>query len=153
MKRRVDRSHRWPSHRCSIDSQSTVRHTSQYYLTSCGNENDKSNLRLTDRSVLICCQTTRLPGMDRTATLSAYIRALFVKEMGERTDNLEMPRTISLDILEECHYAIKLVVRAIKNQSRSIDYLSIICSNLLHFARTNQLVSCQLRPRPEKKWF
>ena len=58
-----------------------------------------------------------MSGMDQTVNLSAYLRARFVMEMGGKNGELQMPTTFSLDFLEECHFAVRLVVRAIRSQS------------------------------------
>lgn len=56
-------------------------------------------------------------GIDRTANLATYVQAVFRKEMGGMDDKLTMPTTFSLDLLEECHYAVRVIARAIRNQS------------------------------------
>lgn len=91
--------------------------------------------------------------MDRTAHLSAYMRSLFVKEMGGNTCELKMPKTLSLDLLEECHYAVRLVIRAIGNQSESLDVLiTIFCGRRPGPDRTNPMVGHRLCPPSEEAW-
>ena len=62
--------------------------------------------------------------MDKTATLSAYLRALFVAESAGKSDELKMPKAFDLDLLEDCHFAVDLITRAIKNQSE-VSFLKI----------------------------
>ena len=57
--------------------------------------------------------------MNKTAHLATYVRSLFVSQMGRKSEELKMPMTFSLDILEECHFAVRLIIRALKNQSKS----------------------------------
>lgn len=58
-----------------------------------------------------------MSGIYQTCSLSSYLRALFVSEMGGKGNLLKLPTTLSLEFLEECHFAVRLVTRAIKNLS------------------------------------
>ena len=60
-----------------------------------------------------------------TEELATYMKRLFIAENKGRGDLLELA-TLPLDLLEECHYAIKMIMQAIRNKS---EWLSTICAN------------------------
>ena len=52
-----------------------------------------------------------------TQQIASYMKSRFIAELRGATDKLQMPR-FPLDLLEECNFAIKLLVKASKNQSK-----------------------------------
>ena len=60
-----------------------------------------------------------MPGIDATARISAYLQSLFVAESAGKSDELKMPNGFDIDLLEDCHFAVKMITKAIKRQSES----------------------------------
>jgi hypothetical protein len=56
-------------------------------------------------------------GVKKTEEISTYLKHLFIAELRGKGE-INMPNwPQALDLLEECHYAVKLLVEATKNQS------------------------------------
>jgi hypothetical protein len=56
-------------------------------------------------------------GVEKTVEIAAYLRTLFAAELRGNVDSIQMPVHWDLEILEECHYMVKLVVQAMENES------------------------------------
>lgn len=58
--------------------------------------------------------------MDKPTTeqIASYMRSRFIVELKGAVEEIQMPR-FPLDLLEECNFAVKLLVRASQNQSKS----------------------------------
>ena len=52
-----------------------------------------------------------------TEQIAFYMGARFIAELRGSVEEIQMPR-FPLDLLEECNFAIKLLVKASRNQSK-----------------------------------
>jgi hypothetical protein len=57
-----------------------------------------------------------------TQQIASYMKSRFISELRGATEELQIPR-FPLDLLEECNFATKLLVRASKNQSKCKIYI------------------------------
>lgn len=64
------------------------------------------------------CQSDTMStlGIEKTEAVATYLKALFIAELNSSHDDLGMPKW-SLDLLEDCHWAVKVMARAWRNQS------------------------------------
>lgn len=62
--------------------------------------------------------------MDKPTTqqIASYMKSRFIAELRGATEQLQMPR-FPLDLLEECNFATKLLVKASRNQSKWKTYI------------------------------
>jgi len=52
-----------------------------------------------------------------TQEIADYMKATFIAELTGSAEKLQMPR-FPLDLLEECNFATKLVLKAVRNKSK-----------------------------------
>ena len=57
----------------------------------------------------------KVPTAEEIAT---YLKLLFANELKGNIENISMPSNFPLDLLEECHYTVRLLVEAVKHPSR-----------------------------------
>jgi len=62
--------------------------------------------------------------IQKTKEIASFLRNLFNAEL-HGTDIVELPNW-SVDLLEDCRYAVKIIVKAIKNRSKSADQIELI---------------------------
>lgn len=61
---------------------------------------------------------TSLYGLSKTEEVAAYVKRLFVSELQRKGEEVQMPNW-DLDFLQEIHYAVKMLLIAVRNQSKN----------------------------------
>jgi hypothetical protein len=61
---------------------------------------------------------TSLYGLSKTEEVAAYVKRLFVSELQRKGGEVQMPNW-DLDFLQEIHYAVKMLLIAVRNQSKN----------------------------------
>jgi hypothetical protein len=77
-----------------------------------------------------------------THEIALYMQSRFSAELTGSVDKLQMPR-FPLDLLEECNFAARLLVRAARNQSKW-PFLPNFCKDSPNVNRSNELVNSRL---------
>ena len=62
-----------------------------------------------------------------TQQIASYMKSRFIAELTGSVEKLQMPR-FPLDLLEECNFASKLLLRAVRNKSKS-PFMSSVCKD------------------------
>ena len=60
--------------------------------------------------------TVTMLAIQKTEEIAVYLRELFVAELQSRSD-VPLPNW-SLDLLQDCQYAAKVIAKAVKNESK-----------------------------------
>jgi hypothetical protein len=55
--------------------------------------------------------------MHTAEEIATYLKLLFTSQLKGNNEKISMP-DFSIDLLEECHYAVRLLVEAVKNPSK-----------------------------------
>jgi len=62
--------------------------------------------------------------LPKTQEIATYMTSRFLAELNGSVENFQMPR-FPLDLLEDCNFATKLLVRAVGNKSKSSSMPSV----------------------------
>jgi hypothetical protein len=62
-----------------------------------------------------------------TQQIASYMKSRFFAELTGSVEKLQMPR-FPLDLLEECNFASKLLLRAVRNKSK-LPFMTRVCND------------------------
>ena len=77
-----------------------------------------------------------------TQEIASYMQSRFTAELTGSVDKLQMPR-FPLDLLEDCNFAARLLLRAARNQSKS-PFMPDFVMDSPKVNRSNELVNSRL---------
>src|ERR1700687_378762 len=77
-----------------------------------------------------------------THEIASYMQSRFTAELTGSVDKLQMPR-FPLDLLEDCNFAARLLLKAARNQSK-LPFMPDFFMNSPNVNRSNELVDSRL---------